>query len=257
VLSFAVSLVFAPVRYVGFPVGSVAGWIRYDLARFAWISPALVLATIMSPRDLFRPSESRFIWLALLVTFPVAHHAEMYPAMMALPFVVYAGTVALRVLPQHLPGTQEQHIRAALLLTLIGALAIVVQRSVKATPHRVYLAARHIEKIDPYGPFEVISPWRSRIQGIVTGCPRFTVKRDEDTRITLKTPPALKLNDPHRFVTQWAGYIRGMLQTGTTADWYGSAQTRYHVLPASAPAPRNAPAIYNERGVVIYRETQE
>jgi len=257
VLSFAASLVFAPVRYVGFPVGSALGWIRYDLARFAWLSPALVLAALVSPRTLFRPSASSFMWLALLVTFPVAHHMEMYPAMIALPFIVYAGSMALRVLPQHLPGTQEQHIRIALLLTLIGALAIVVQRSIEATPHRVYLAARHIEKIDPYGPFEIVSPWRSRIQGIVTGCPRFTVTRDEEARVGIGAPPAFTLSDPHRFVTQWAGYIRGMLKTGTTADWYGSAQTRYHVLPATSPPPANVDLLYNHRDIAIYREPSE
>lgn len=256
VLSFAVSVVFAPVRYIGAPVGLLVGWIRYDLARFAWMSPALVLAAISAPRALFRPSESSFMWLALLVTFPVAHHTEMYLAMIALPFVVYAGTSALRVLPQFLPGAKEQYIRSALLLTLLGALAIVAQRSIEATPHRVYLAARHIEEIDPYGPFEIISPWRSRIQGIVTGCPRFTVTRDESARVTIGSPPALTLN-PHRLVREWAGYIRNLLQTRVTADWYGSPQTRYHVLPATDPAPQRTTPIYNHRGIAIYREQRK
>ncbi len=138
--------------------------------------------------------------------------------------------------------------------SLICALAIVLQRSIKAAPHRVHLAARHIEKIDPYGPFEVISPWRSRIQGIVTGCPRFTVERDETADISIGTPPTVKLNDPHLFVTEWAGYLRGIIRIDTSTDWYGSAQTRYHVLPDTAPAPQHAPAIYNHAGIIIYRE---
>ena len=257
VLSFAASVVFAPARYIGVPVGLLAGWLRYDLARFAWMSPALVLAALTAPRDLFRPSESGFMWLVLLVTFPVAHHMEMYPAMLALPFIVYAGAMALRVLSQHLPGTPQHYIRAALLLSLLGALAIVLQRSIEAMPHRVYLAARHIEKIDPYGPFEVISPWRSRIQGLVTGCPRFTVKRDKDAQVVIGKPPALTLNNPHRFVTEWAGYVRGMLLTGTTADWYGSPQTRYHVLPVADSPPEDTTLIYNHCGIAIYREQRQ
>ncbi len=48
VLSFVASVMFAPVRYFGVPPGLFAGWIRYDLARFAWMSPALVLAVIVA-----------------------------------------------------------------------------------------------------------------------------------------------------------------------------------------------------------------
>jgi hypothetical protein len=255
-LAFVVSLVIAPVRFVGAPVGSVVGWIYFDLVRFAWIRPALLLAAIMSPRAVFRPSAPGFMWLALLVTFPVAHHMEMYLAMMALPFVVYTGVVALRVLSQHLPGTNVQHVRAVLLLSLLGALAIVVQRSIKAMPHRVYLAARHIERIDPYGPFEIVSPWRTLIQGTVTGCPRFTVVRDGDAGVSIKAPPRFTAN-PRQFAYEWESYLRWIFQTGTTADWYGSPQTRYHVLPAGDPPPDPAALIYNRRGIAIYREQRQ
>lgn len=253
VLSFAVSLAFAPVRYVGGPIGSLLGWIRYDLARFAWISPALGLAAVLAPRKLFGASDSRFMWAALIVTFPVAHHMEMYPAMIALPFIVYAGILALRVLQRRLPGRTERQTGVVLLLSLVGALAIVIQRSVEATPHRVYLAARHIETIDPYGPLEIVSPWRSRIQGIVTGAPRFTVEREAGARISIGAPPPLIL-PPRRLVRAWAGYIRGMVDTGATADWYGSPQRRYHVLPAPAPPPPGATRIYHHHDVMIYIE---
>ena len=254
VLSFAASVLFAPARYIAPPLGLVAGWLRYDLARFGWISPVLLLAVVMRPRELFRPSESSFMWLSLLVIFPAAHHMEMYPALIILPFITYAGLTAFRAMQPRLPGTEELQLRVVLALTLCAAFAIVLQRSIESMPHRVYLASRHIEKIDPDGPFEIVSPWRSHVQGMVTGAPRFTVTPGADNSTSLRPPPPFTPN-PRQFIYSWVAYLRSMIKTSEKAEFYGNPHARYHVYPDTASPPAQADLIYDHNRVRIYKET--
>ena len=252
-LTFVVSIAFAPPRYFGGPLGMVAGWVRYDLARFGWVSPALLLAAVITPRTVFRSSGSGFMWLSLVVVFPAAHHMEMYPALIVLPFMTYVGLAAFRALQTRLPGTEELHLRVVLALTLCGALAIVLQRSIESMPHRVYLAAKHIEEVDPYGPFEIASPWRSYVQGMVSGAPRFTVEAGKDNKISLDAPPPFTLH-PRQFVYTWVPYLRSMIQTSVKAEWYGKPHARYYVLPDSAQPPQQGVLIYDHKEVRIYRQ---
>jgi hypothetical protein len=260
---FAASLAFAPPRYMPPPLGWLAGWIRYDLARFAWISPALLVFALLRPAALFRPSDSRFMWLSALALFPAAHHMEMYPALIALPFLVFAGMAGLRaalgMTPERTPAEPGRTVRSvviptALVVTLLAALAIVIQRSVEALPGRVYRAARFIERIDPEGPFEVMSPWRTRIQGMVTGCPRFTVSLAADAAVSVAPPPTVKLS-ARRLVDRWVGYLRWVFRVDTTAALYGKPLRRYYVLEHDAPAPPGAERIYEQDGIAVYRET--
>jgi hypothetical protein len=251
--AFAVSLVFAPVRFAPAPIGWAFGWLRYDPARFGWLSLALALSVVLAPRELFRPTEPAFVWLVVVLLFPAAHHMEIYSALIILPFLTYAGVVALRSLRMCLPGKPRLTVPVAMVITIGCALAIVIQRSVNAMPHRVYLAARHIEKTDPEGPFEIVSPWRPHIQGVVSGCPRFVIHPGEKPGISVGPPPAFTPN-PRELMYRWVTYLRNALRTGETIDWYGSPRTRYHVLPYAAPPPGRGDAIYNHDGVVIYRE---
>jgi len=252
-VAFAMSLLFAPVRFAPAPIGWALGWLRYDPARFGWLSLALALSVLLASRELFRPTEPAFVWLAVLVLFPASHHMEIYSALIILPFLTYAGMAALRSLHGCVPGKGELAVRIAQVITIGCALAIVVQRSVEAMPHRVYLAARHIEKIDPEGPFEIVSPWRPRIQGMVSGCPRFVIQPGEEPGISVGRPPAFTPN-PRELVYRWVAYLRKALRTSETIDWYGSPHTRYHVQSDSAPSPARGNLIYNHDGVVIYRE---
>lgn len=254
-ISFAASVCFAPPRYVGPPIGWVAGWLRYDLARFAWVSPTVLLMAILSRRTLFRSTDSKFMWLGMLAIFPLAHHKEMYPAMICLPFVIYAAMAALRTAQQVWPRFADHCVPLAVALSLCASLAIVVQRSIEATPPRFYNAAKFIEESDPLGPFVIApaSPWAYRIQGIVSGCPRFTVQPGEGPAFSFTSPPPLTAA-PRQLVLTWVNYLRGFAKSTAECDWYGSPHTRYYVVEGEAGVPEHAVLVYNRDGIRIYKE---
>jgi hypothetical protein len=191
--------------------------------------------------------------MGLLIIFPLAHHKEMYPAMMALPFVTYAGMAALRGTQEAAPRLSGHCWRSAITLSVCASLVIVVQRSVEATPHRFHSAAKFIERTDPLGPFDIVSPWSYRIQGIVSGCPRFAVLTGEDVTVSL-TPPPPFTSDSRQMVLSWANYLRSFVRTDVRCDWYGSPDRRYHVIDSSAPTPRNTVLVYEQEGVRVYKE---
>ncbi|MBN1558502.1 MAG: hypothetical protein JW951_10205 [Lentisphaerae bacterium] len=248
----ALSLAFAPGA--GLP-GRLSGVLRSDLARFAWMSPAVLAAAVRRPRRLFAPDASGFMWVGLLVCFPAAHDPRfMYPALLGLPFLVYAAHAAIRAVPR--PAAARTLARTALALSLCGALAVVVRRSLDATPDRIYRAARFIEAVDPYGPFEIVSArWRSRIQGLVTGSPRFTVSAAPRSAVRVAPPPGFP-DAPRAWIRDWTRYLRAFLSIDAAADWYGSPRRRYVIIDrGDGVPPPDGVRLYDRDGVTVYRVT--
>ena len=80
-----------------------------------------------------------------------------------------------------------------------------------------------------------------------------TVTHGEDKSVSFRTPPPFTRN-PREFVYRWVAYLRNMVRTDVTAEWYGKPHARYYVIPKTAPPPEHGVLIYDRDGVAIYRE---
>lgn len=255
--SFAGSLSFAPCNFLPGIAGCVAGLAYTDLVRFGWMLPTLVVVAVFAPRRIFTLSTSGYMWLGLAILMPVSHHIQMYPAMVFLPFAVYGGMAALKALREALP---QQSLRIAYLiaaLTLAGATGIVAKRSIDATPERIHRAAMFVERLDPQGPFVVkAGNSRARIQGILTGCPRFEAGIDPTQSPSRPKPPPLR-GPVRATVNAWAAYLRNALSVESTTDWYGDTSLQYwFIIDGDIHPPQNGEVIYDQDDVKVYRVEQ-
>ncbi|NQU41624.1 MAG: hypothetical protein HQ523_16895 [Lentisphaerae bacterium] len=258
-LCLAVGLLLSPRYGLHGPAGHLLGFVMKDVLRLGWMGPFLVAGIFLYPASWNRPSIARPCLAALLATFPLAHHKEMYGAMLALPFVCLAAWRPLLQLIENAPRFRTVILKTAAILTVAGGLVIVIQRSIQATPARVYEAAMFIEQTNPIGPFRIVSSQRHgiHIQGYVSGCPRFSVHMAESNAQAFALPP-LQMDGPLRARASRAiDYLRGFLNPpGVSADWYGGAKTVYHIiLDDESLPPSRSRLIYSQDGVTIFEET--
>ncbi|MBT3294373.1 MAG: hypothetical protein HN919_17830 [Verrucomicrobia bacterium] len=255
----AVGTLLAPRWGLTGPAGHLLGFMMKDGQRLGWMGAFMLLGAALYPHLWGQSRSTRACLGGLLAAFPLAHHSEMYGAMLALPFVCIGAWRPLLQLVTALPHRRALLLKSAAILTLIGGLTIVVQRSAQATPARVYDAAMFIERINPRGPFRVISTGRHgiHIQGYVSGCPRFTLTVTDPHAMAVKPPPRAGEGDLSQRASAWIGYLRGFLNPpGISTDWYGGARTIYHViLDEERARPPGSLLIYAEEGVTIFEET--
>jgi hypothetical protein len=258
-LSLAVGVLLAPRWGMPGPAGHVLGFVMKDVHRLGWMGAFLVAGALLYPGAWTGSRSARACLGGLLATWPLAHHLEMYGAMLALPFVCIAAWLPLLQLVSDFPGRRERILKSAGILTLAGGLAIVAHRSIHATPPRVYAAAMFLEHRNPTGPFRVMSSGRNgiRIQGYVSGCPRFTVRIKDTGAMAVDPPPFHAEGSLRRRASAWISYLRAFLDPpGVSADWYGGARTIYHViLDREREPPPGSVLIYSTDGVTIFEET--
>ncbi|MDP6438218.1 MAG: hypothetical protein QGH42_00560 [Kiritimatiellia bacterium] len=239
--------------------GHLLGYVSRDVRRLGWMGIATVLGILLYPRLWNKSGSTRACLGGLLASLPLAHHSEMYGAMLTLPFVCIAAWCAVLQLVSDWPRHRTAILKTVALLTIAGGLAIVVQRSVQATPARVYKAAMFIEHINPRGPFRIISSRRHgiHIQGYVSGCPRFSLQVADPRAFNVNPPPFDAKGPLRRRASVWIAYLRGFLNPpGIATDWYGGARTIYHViLDNERKPPSGSVLIYDEDGVKIFDQT--
>jgi hypothetical protein len=258
-LTLVVGVLMSPRWMLPGVPGYLLGYLSRDIRRLGWVGAAAVIGMLRYPRAWNDSRSTRACLGGLLATLPLAHHREMYGAMLTLPFVCIAAWRPVLQLVSDWPRHRSAILKTIAVITLAGGAAIVVQRSAQATPARVYRAAMFIEKINPRGPFRVLSSERHgiHIQGYVSGCPRFTL-RAADPRAFSVGPPPLDADGPlHQRASAWIAYLRGFLSPpGLATDWYGGARTIYHViLDDEKRPPAGSVLIYDRESVKIFDQT--
>lgn len=252
-ISAAGAIVFSPRIGAPFPLGSLLGFARTAATRFGWLLPLTATGLLAAPGWLTAPSHRRFL-PAMVLTFPFACASNMYGALIALVFVTLAASHGIAWLRETL-GMRAGLLRVGTVaLVLAGALAILVNRSLTATPRRIRAAARFLEHYDPRGPYMIISRWQQQIQGYVSGCPRFEVSRTGPVRIVLHPPPTLR-GKPGRVLSAWVAYARHMFGvTGVSVEYYGRNPRFYHVIADATSRPSgDMIRIYAQDGVEVYK----
>ena len=165
----------------------------------------------------------------LSVTIILSCTADMYGALLALPFIAFAATAGFAWIDGKWPRAVTG--RTTIALTLVAALAIVINQALDSPDESVYRAAQFLEQHDPRGPYRIEAPGkvRAQMQAYVSGCPRFTVTSGTKTQLTLPVPPrwagTLQQNARH-----WIDYLRTSLDvSGASTDWYGAGDKVYYV----------------------------
>ena len=252
------AMLISPPIIISAPVGCVPGALWKAVSRFAWLVPAAAVG-IVARREWFSNAAWRRLLPAALLTFPLAFPADMYGALIALPTVVLAATAGFSWLSTRRPERPCRLGSAAVILTLVGALVIVGRRSIAATPPRIKAAADFLETHDPRGPYRLEAPGmaRRRIQGYVSGCPRFEIYSQPDSRVAIKSPPGISAS-PARLCHDWIDYAREMFfLTNTRASWYDDAARAYYVLvDGEGYHPSGSRLVYSKSGVEVFEQNQ-
>lgn len=252
------AVVFAEPRGLSAPAGSVVGFLLTDVTRFGWMLLPLVVGLLLSDALTRRPAMR--CMPILLATFPIAHARDMYGALLALPVVTMAATAGLLELRSRTNRWAYGVALAAVSLTLLGSVAIVVNRSFGATPERIRQAAAFLEGHDPHGPFTLDAPGRTRQQmhAYVSGCPRFTIHHAGPPTLRLLAPPAIK-GPPRDVLLSWMTYLRDPFElSGIEMEWYGTNPKAYFVtVDGEGTHPEGAERLYEQDGVCVLAMPQD
>lgn len=251
-LFLGAGLLFAPALEWPQPLGRIAGMAWLGLSRFGWMLPVAVIGLVCAIP--LQDSRWRRLVPAALLGLPPAFAADMYGAMIALPFVVLATTCGLDALERRV-GRPRWLPTAVCIATVACAAAVVVRRSLNATPRRVRAAAVYIESLDPQGPFRIEGPGRTpgRMQAYVSGCPRFRVTRGESVGFAFRPLPPTH-HDLRRAFREWIRYLRAPFALhGVETSWYGDPDRVYRVrIDGQGPPSEGGTPIYARDGVEVF-----
>lgn len=234
-------------RLAGLIPLSLAGWIGVSIRPQG--SPATLPVWLAKPA-----------WCAMLAgglaTLPLVFADDMYGALIALPFVAFAGTVGLQWIIDSLPPAGTALIlTTTAVMTFVPAIMIVAHQAADSPSKHVYQAAQFLERHDPRGPFRIEAPGRARaqMQAYVSGCPRFTVTTTDASRLIVHAPPPRSGNWHHDIGT-WVHYLRGSLDlAGSSTDWYGGAERIYHVtIGEDGVVPQDQPLLFKSGNVAVF-----
>ncbi|MDA1044338.1 MAG: hypothetical protein O3C57_03840 [Verrucomicrobia bacterium] len=247
------AIALSPAHLAPFPLGCMAGFAEKSITRFAWTIPMAALSMFVC-RDWFT-SRSRAFVLPMLVTLPLAYPADMYGALLALPFITLATAKGITTLADVFPKYADLLTRLAICLSVAGAVTIVIHRNLNATPKRVRAAAAFLEAHDPLGPYRVHAPDRARVQihAYVSGCPRFVITRPDKVVFTTRRPPGLT-GTPGDLSRDWIDFMRNFFEAPEIEmDWYGLAPRQYYVrIDGAGEIPDSAQELYAQNGIEIY-----
>ncbi|MFT5240988.1 MAG: hypothetical protein ACI9OU_002072 [Candidatus Promineifilaceae bacterium] len=254
------ALLLSPPAGGPFPIGSVVGFAIKSATRFGILIPLAALSLCMARSWLTTPS--RAFVLPMILTLPLAYPADMYGAMLALPFIALAATLGLEGLTQRFTQHASRITNVALALTLLGALTVVTHRNRNATPKRERAAALYLNTVDPLGPFMVHAPGRTRVHlhAYLTGCPRFVLYDGgaQTVRVRQHLPPLQ--GAPADVARDWIDYLRNVFEVPDIGiDWYGVDPRKYFVkVDGQGEAPEDGRSIYAKDGIeIIAPATQE
>jgi hypothetical protein len=247
VLLLGGSLLAPRLLLPGIP-GHLAGWLRYDLARFG----VLALLGLAAWGLAARPALPRVLVLPWLATLAVAHTADMYGALLAAPLVALAAAAGLDTL---LPPNRRTAVwgRYVLLAAcILAAAATLARRLHTATPPRIRAAARFLNAHDPQGPYRIHAPGRARVQleAYARGCPRMDVLTRANAPRAFQQLPSLRL-PPRAAIDGWTRFLRAWVASeGEAYEWYGRNPREYFVTLDATP-PQDLVVLYRQDGVIV------
>ena len=230
--------------------------------RFAWLAPLAVLGLWGSP-DRFTPPSARTMLSGGLATLILSCTPDMYGALLALPFVTYAAVIGFTFWENHWPQptartswiTHKGPAPILASLTLLAALAIILNQASDAPGHSLYRAAQFIEQDDPRGPFRIEAPGRARtqIQAYVSGCPRFTVIPGKSDGVRVHPLPE-RTGNPAHDARVWIDYLRKALDlNGASTDWYGNGDKIYSVtVNGEGLVPLGGRPVFQDGSVQVF-----
>ena len=199
----------------------------------------------------------------------------MYGALIALIFINLAATNGFIWLIEKYPARKVLLKRITITLIAAGAVAIITQRAITATPHRIRAAALFLEQYDSSGPFQITSSkWRTKIQGYVSGCPRFKITKTGPVKAHIQRPPSFKVSTPRirpsaplrdritqssQTLAAWTSYSRHIITvSGLSVSYYGENPRRYiFTITPEEPAPANTIKIYDKDDVKIFKPIKQ
>lgn len=228
--------------------------LRHLAVRFGVLGLLLLPGIDALRHSSITPMDRFFFW-GLVLTLPLACAGEMYGALPALPFIVWAavrGYLREDDLPERFRVILQY---SALALVALGAGAILLERSLHAMPRKVYEAAQFLEQLDPRGPFRIEAPGMARrqIQAYVSGCPRFPPSSAMKTKASVQPLPSFK-DDGRSFYSEAIHYLRHwiILDIDDFA-WYGANPRIYYFqIDGVGNVPANSPLLYENKGVRLF-----
>ncbi len=254
IMAVTATIALSPNKGAPLPLGLIIGFIYASITRFGWLLPLAAIGLLLTKNWLGTPSLRR-IFPALLVSLPFSCAREMYGALIALIFITLAATNGFIWLITKLPDKKIILQKTTIIMIIIGALAIIVQRSRIATPHRIRTAALFLEQYDPAGPFQITSKkWRTKIQGYVSGCPRFKITKTGSVKAYIQRPPSIKGN-PAQILAAWTSYSRHIITvSGLSLSYYGNNPRRYiFLIDQPNKTPNGTVSIYKKNGIEIFK----
>lgn len=250
--ALAAALLLAPNR--GGPLGPLAGMLWNTASRFGFLAPLALLGLLAARGWLLNPAW-RAMFLAGLCLYPLACPFDMYGALIAAPFVAFAGTRGVCWLTaQERPVYRRAAWVAAALAILLGLVPLGL-RIRDATPPTVHAAACFLEEYDPDGPYRVIAPMRVRkqIQAYVSGCPRFDL-RPGDVAAVARRPRPMPSGPIRARLRRWFHFGRHLFRLADVdVAWYGrNPRTYYIVANGEGKLPTGTRLLFSEGGVEVY-----
>lgn len=251
IVSMAMGLLLSPGHGAPWHPSHILSALKLLPSRFGVLLP-LALIGLWKLESRFDQRYSTFIAVGFLATLPLSCLGDMYGALIALPFMALCAIAGVDGIIQntHIPEFIRRYafsIVAVLLGT--GAVAIVAHRSLTmSTSPDIYAIAQFLERHDPQGPFIVEAPGRARqkIQGYVSGCPRFQIGAPPAGRIHILPPPSRKGSWLEQSGV-WIRYLRSFLMIeDISVSWYGNNPRRYVVVLGEAPpAPAGCKLLFS------------
>jgi len=224
------------------------------LTRFGWLLPLAILSITTAPNQLLMPPFRAMLAVGL-ATLILSCTADMYGALLALPFIACAATLGLEKINLNRNSRKPRKGNVWLGVILIPAIVIVLNQMRDSPSESVYRAAQFIEQYDPRGPFRIEAPGKARyqIQAYVSGCPRFTVRSGSAPQLDVHAPPIWTGKLAHD-TRQWIDYMRGMLELRDThTDWYGNGTKVYYVtINGQGTTPQGAKLLFTSGNVSVF-----
>ena len=244
--------VIAPPGFFPGPFGHLVGAARTAITRFGILLPFIPAFAMAAPA---RPVLStRALLLPGFLFFLLSFDSDMYAALPATLLAALATTALVSRLDGHKFAGKVRTLVVASLA--IGALAIVGNRNLAATPRYVHRAALVIETLDPEGPMLVEAPGMARRQlhAYVSGCPRFEV-HPSSSEIIFAPFPSIR-GAPSAVLRSWIAWGRDAVAIDdVVTDWYGNPHAIYHVrIRGEGTIPAGSEIVYSDADVVIGRQ---
>jgi hypothetical protein len=249
-----ISVILAMPWLLPGPTGMPLGAAKAAITRFGVLFPMAMVGSFAVLRE--ERFKSLRPWLIVsLALLPMAFTSDMYSAMLLAPaaaILACAGSIWIA----DRPGTGARMRNGMILILLaVGALAVVLQRSVQATPRPVWKAALFLDQYDPDGPFRIEAPGRitPQMQAYVRGCPRFTLSGRPSA--SAQHPPRWNREaTPSGLIREWTDWLRDWVKPNEfEVSWYGDNPRTYYVTRDKEPkAPAGARRIYDADGMAIF-----